>query len=606
MRDHPPLDLTSLSAAYAAGTCSPVRLVEALLPRLEASDADAVWITRTGPEALRARAAALEAQPVAERGPLWGAPFAVKDNIDVAGLPTTAGCPDYAYTPERSATAVERLLAAGAIVVGKTNLDQFATGLVGVRSPYGVARNPFDPAYIPGGSSSGSGVAVSAGLASFALGTDTAGSGRVPAAFANIVGLKPTKGLLSTSGLVPACRSLDCISIFALTSADAASVLAVAGGFDATDPYSRTEPQLAERPFAGLRIGVPSPAKREFFGDNAAAAIYGEALALARTLGAALVEVDLAPFLATAELLYAGPWVAERTAAVGAFLAAKPEAIWPTTRSVIETGHRFSAVDAFNGQYRLAELARATLPVWQQADVLMLPTTPTIYRVEDVVAKPILLNSRLGTYTNFVNLLDLCALALPAGFRPNGLPQGMTLMAPAWSDRMLCGLGRAWQRATAFGLGATGWSLPEEPAAAATASDEVRLAVVGAHLTGGALNHELTSLGARLVCATRTAGCYRLYALPDSRPPKPGMVRGDDLASAGIEVEVWALSRPAFGSFVAGVPAPLTIGMVQLADGSRVKGFLCEEHAVAGAEDITALGGWRAYLATRRPDRMPA
>jgi allophanate hydrolase len=599
MRDHPPLDLTRLSAAYAAGTCSPLRLIDALLPRLEASDQDAVWITRTTAEALRARAAALEALPASERGPLWGVPFAVKDNIDVAGVPTTAACPDYRYTPERSATAVERMLAAGAIMVGKTNLDQFATGLVGVRTPYGTARNPFDPTFVPGGSSSGSGVAVASGLVSFAFGTDTAGSGRVPAAFTNIVGVKPTKGMIPTSGVVPACRSLDCISIFALTSGDAASVLAVAAGFDPSDPFSRAQPQRSERGFAGLRIGVPSPAKREFFGDTSAEAIYGEALERAVGLGASLVEIDLMPFLATAELLYAGPWVAERTAAVGAFLAAQPDSLWPTTRAVIETGNRFTAIDAFNGQYRLAELTRATLPTWEQADVLLLPTTPTIYRVDDVVAKPILLNSRLGTYTNFVNLLDLCALALPAGFRPDGLPQGMTLMAPAWSDRMLAGLGCVWQASTGFSLGATGWTLPEQPEPAPAALDEVELVVVGAHLSGGALNHELTSRDARLLRATHTAGCYRLYALPGTQPPKPGLVRGGEAAGSGIEVEVWALSRPAFGSFVAAVPAPLTIGTVELADGSRAKGFLCEGHAVAGASDITAFGGWRAYLAAR-------
>jgi len=461
VRDHLPLDLIRLTAAYAAGTCTPARLIESLLPHLEASDGDAVWITRAGTDALRARAAGLEAQPPAERGPLWGVPFAVKDNIDVVGMPTTAACPDYAYMPERSATAVERLLAAGGIMLGTTNMDQFATGLVGVRTPYGVARNPFDAAFIPGGSSSGSGVAVAAGLASFALGTDTAGSGRVPAAFTNIVGLKPTKGMIPSTGVVPACRSLDCVSIFALTSADAASVLEVAAGPDPADPFSRAQPQSRERTFEGLRIGVPTPAKREFFGDASAEAIYEEALERARALGASLVEIDLTPFLATAELLYAGPWVAERTAAFGAFLDARPDSVWPTTRAVIETGHRFSAVDAFNGQYRLAKLACATLAAWERAGVLLLPTTPTIYRVDDVAAKPILLNSRLGTYTNFVNLLDLCALALPAGFRPDGLPQGVTLMAPAWSERMLTGLGRTWQAATGHSLGATGWNLPE-------------------------------------------------------------------------------------------------------------------------------------------------
>ena len=591
-----PLDLTRLRAAYAEGGLTPSGLLEGLLPRLAASDGDAVWIARVPDHGLRARAAVLEAIPPGERGPLWGVPFAVKDNIDVAGLATTAACPDFAYTPAASATVVERLVAAGAIVVGKTNLDQFATGLVGVRSPYGVARNPFDPAFIPGGSSSGSGVAVAAGLVSFALGTDTAGSGRVPAAFTNIVGLKPTKGLISTKGLIPACRSLDCISIFALTAADAAAVLEVAGGFDPQDPFSRDQPQLPLRGFAGLRVGILRPAQREFFGDAAARAIHETALEHAASLGARLVEVDLAPFLVAAELLYAGPWVAERTAAIGEFLAARPDALWPTTRAVIETGRRFSAVDAFVGQYRLAELARAAEAVWQGVDVLLLPTTPTIYRTEELAAEPILLNSRLGTYTNFVNLLDLSALALPAGFRPDGLPQGITLMAPAWGDRLLAGLGQAWQRSLALSLGATGAPLPQELELAPAARPLVELAVVGAHLSGLPLNHELQRLGARLLRTTRTAGDYRLYALPGTSPPKPGLVRSPGAGGEGVEVEVWTLTAAALGELLAGVPAPLAIGTVELADSSRVKGFLCESHAAAGAVDITGFGGWRGYL----------
>ena len=596
MSDILPLDLTRLKAAYATGVLSPSRLVDALLPRLVASDGDAVWIARLPADTLRARAATLETMPPAERGPLWGVPFAAKDNIDVAGLPTTAACPAFAYTPKRSATVIDRLVAAGAILVGKTNLDQFATGLVGVRSPYGVPRNPFDAAFIPGGSSSGSGVAVSAGLVSFALGTDTAGSGRVPAAFTNIVGLKPTKGMIPTRGVVPACRSLDCVSIFALTAADAASVLEVAGGFDPADPFSRAEVQRPGRGFAGLRIGILKADQREFFGDQAASDIYNAALERASALGAELIEVDLAPFLVAAELLYAGPWVAERTAAVGEFLAARPDAFWPTTRAVIETGRRFSAVDAFTGQYRLAELARAAATVWGKVDVLLLPTTPTIYRVDELAAEPILLNSRLGTYTNFVNLLDLCALALPGGFRPDGMPLGITLMAPAWHDHMLAGLGQAWQRATGLALGASGATLPDEPDVGLPGSHEVELAVVGAHLSGGPLNHELLSADARLLRTTRTANCYRLYALAGTQPPKPGMVRGPGEAGDGIEVEVWALPVPAFGALVARIPPPLAIGTVELADGSRVKGFLCEDHAIDAAGDITAHGGWRAYL----------
>ncbi len=597
MRDPIYLDLTRLGAAYAEGALDPGRLVERLLPALAASDGDAVWISRLPESELRARARRLEAMPRAERGPLWGVPFAVKDNIDAVPLPTTAACPEFAYAPEASATAVQRLLDAGAIMVGKTNLDQFATGLVGVRTPYGVARNPFDAAFVPGGSSSGSAVAVAAGLVSFALGTDTAGSGRVPASFNNIVGLKPTKGLISTTGLVPACRSLDCISIFALTAADAAAVLGIAGGFDPTDPYSRHVTQRPCRGFDGLVLGLPQPEQLLFFGDQAAQAIYETALARAVRLGARLVDVDLAPFLETASLLYAGPWVAERAAAVGDFLAAQPDAVWPTTRAVIETAASFSAVDAFKGAYRLAELVRATAPVWERIDALLLPTAPTIYRVAELEAEPILLNSRLGTYTNFVNLLDLSALALPAGFRDDGLPWGITLVAPSGSDRMLTGLGQAWQRSTGLTLGATGASLPAETELAPTGDDTIDLAVVGAHLSGEPLNHQLVALGGQLVNATRTAACYRLFAIPGTTPPKPGLLRVAESAGTGIEVEVWRLSSAAMGQFLALVPPPLAIGTVELADGTQVKGFLGEAHALADARDITSFGGWRAFRA---------
>lgn len=595
------LDLTRLRAAYATGALTPLCLVEALLSRLAASDEDAVWITRLSPEALRTRAHALEALACEHRArlPLWGVPFAVKDNIDVAGLPTTAACPAFAYTPEATAPVVQRLLDAGAILVGKTNLDQFATGLVGVRTPYGVACNPFDPAFIPGGSSSGSGVAVAAGLVSFALGTDTAGSGRVPAAFGNIVGLKPTKGLIPTAGVVPACRSLDCVSIFALTAADAAAVLDVTGGYEPLDPFSREDAQRPGRDVAGLRLGVPRPEQRLFFGDDEAARLYEAALGHAEALGARLVEIELAPFLEAAELLYAGPWLAERQAAVGAFIEAQPDAVWPTTRAIITAAGRFSAADAFCGMYRLAELAQATRPTWRHVDALLLPTTPTIYRVEELAAEPILLNSRLGTYTNFVNLLDLAALAVPAGFRSDRLPLGVTFVAPAWSDRMLAGLGQVWQRTLGLPLGATGVALPDEPDLADLVGETVDLAVVGAHLSGEPLNHELLDLGGRLQLRTCTAPRYRLYALANTTPPKPGLVRTNGAGGGGaVEVEVWRLPVAGFGRFVARVPAPLVIGTVELADGRKVKGFLCETHAIHHARDITAFGGWRAFRAT--------
>jgi allophanate hydrolase len=423
----------------------------------------------------------------------------------------------------------------------------------------------------------------------------------VPAAFNNIVGLKPTKGLIPTQGVVPACRSLDCVSIFALTAADAADVLAVAGGFEPADPFSRASPQRPAHGFAGLVLGVPKPEQRLFFGDEAAEALYAAALARAAGLGAKLVEIDLAPFLETAALLYAGPWVAERAAAVGGFLATHPDSVWPATRAVIETAARFSAVDAFEGAYRLAELTRATEPVWQQVDVLLLPTAPTIYRVAELAAEPILLNSRLGTYTNFVNLLDLAALALPAGFRPDGMPLGVTLVAPAWSDRLLGGLGQSWQRATALALGATGQELPAEADLAAAAPPvAIDLAVVGAHLSGQPLNHQLVELGAELVAGTRTADRYRLYALAGTTPPKPGLSRVGQGEGAAIEIEVWRLSAVGLGRLMAQIPPPLAIGTIELCDGTWVKGFVCEGHAAQGARDISGFGGWRAFLRAER------
>jgi len=592
------LDLATLKEGYRSGRLTPGAVVAEVLRRIAARGDDAVWLSRVPEAELRRHAAELE-RLSPEALPLYGVPFAIKDNIDLAGLPTTAACPDFAYLPERSATVVERLVAVGAIPVGKTNLDQFATGLVGVRSPYGVPANPFDAAYIPGGSSSGSAVAVAADLVSFALGTDTAGSGRVPAAFCNLVGLKPSKGLLSTRGVVPACRTLDCVSIFALTAADAASVLAAAQGFDAADPFSRrAAPPAPAAGFAGLRVAVPGWEHRSFCGDREAATLYAAAVERLAALGARVVERDIAPFLEAARLLYEGPWVAERYLAVRDLLERRPEALHPVTRAIVAGGGRPSAADAFAAQYRLAELARAAEALWAEADVLFLPTAPTMYRLAEVEAEPFALNANLGIYTNFVNLLDLSAVAVPAGFRADGLPFGVTLLAPAFHDGRLLGLAADWQRALALPLGATGRPLPATapvPAAAPVAGG-FRLAVCGAHMSGLPLNAELTGRGGRLVERTATAPGYRLFALPGGPPERPGLVRA--YAGGGsIEVEVWELPEAAVGGFVAGIHPPLGIGTLTLADGSQVKGFLCEAHAVAEAKEITALGGWRRHLA---------
>ena len=591
MPDPIDLSLPALRAAYSGGL-KPASLVDECLARMDACEGNPIWIHRTPRESLLARAATLENISVADRAglALFGVPFAVKDNIDVEGLPTTAGCPAYSYVPAKTATVVTKLLDAGAILLGKTNLDQFATGLVGTRSPYGAPRNAFDERYISGGSSSGSAVAVAKGLATFSLGTDTAGSGRVPAAFNNLVGLKPTRGLVSTAGVVPACRSLDCVSVFTRTCAEALEILTVLEGYDAADPYSRAAPApggVAEQ----IRIAVPRAEQREFFGDAEYAQLFEAAIKRAESLGATIVEVDMTPFLAAQQLLYDGPWVAERLATLEPFLVSNAGDFHPVTRKVTESGHRFSAADAFRGAHRLAELKRETEATWALADVMLVPGAPTIYTRAEVEADPVELNSRLGLYTNFVNLLDLAAITVPAGFRPDGLPFGVTLIGPAFSDHALAALGARFHG-----------ERPLSPPPTAT----VNVAVVGAHLSGMPLNHQLTDRGARLVRAARTAADYRLYALDESTPPKPALVRSKDGHGSCIEVEVWEMPVQHFGSFVAEIPPPLGIGTVSLEDGEPVKGFLCEHYAIAGQPEITSLGGWRNYLQSKRtPNSLP-
>ncbi|UYN93870.1 MAG: allophanate hydrolase [Enhydrobacter sp.] len=577
------LGLHALHTAYSEGILTCRAVIEDVLERIRSHGDDAVWLSRMPDDVLRARADALDARR-GEKLPLFGVPFAVKDNIDVEGLPTTAACPGYAYTPRTSAAVVQRLVDSGAIVVGKTNLDQFATGLVGVRSPYGVPRNPFNADYIPGGSSSGSAVAVSAGLVSFALGTDTAGSGRVPAGFNNIVGLKPTPGLLSNAGVVPACASLDCVSIFALSCADADAVLRVAAELRPAAAIGST-----------FRFGVPRPL--EFFGDADYARLYGEAIERLKAMGGTAVEFDYAPFSDAAQLLYSGPWVAERTAAVGVFIErAGPEAgVWPTTRDIVLGGRKYSAVDAFEGQYRLAELKARADAAMQDLDFLALPTAGTIYTLADLAREPVLFNSHLGHYTNFVNFFRLSGLALPAGFRADGLPFGITLIARGLAETALLAFGARWQRAVTLPLGRTTSRLPPAEADPVAAEDRVAIAVVGAHMSGLPLNGELVDLGGRLEYSGSTAPHYRLHALPGGPPSRPGLVRVGTGGGA-IELEVWSLPAARVGAFVRRIPAPLGLGTVALSDGTSVLGFLCEGYAIEGARDITALGGWRAYL----------
>jgi allophanate hydrolase len=492
---------------------------------------------------------------------------------------------------------VARLLAAGALLLGKVNLDQFATGLNGTRSPYGAPRSVFDADYVSGGSSSGSAVAVASGLCAFALGTDTAGSGRVPAMFNNLVGIKPTPGLVPNTGVIPACRSVDVVTVFAGSVAEGAAVRRVMEGYDAADPFSRAATPAALPP--RLRIGVLHGAEREFFGNAEVEALYDAAIERAKSLGATMVPFDYAPFREAAALLYEGPWVAERLAAVEEFFATNADDFDPTVRKIIGGATKYSSVDAFNGLYRLRAIKQQVAPVWDAVDVLMLPTSPTTCTVAAMLADPIARNSQFGRYTNFVNLMGLAAIAVPGGFGPSGLPAGVTLIGPAFSDDALAPFAGAMHAAAACGMGRDRTAavppapLPEIPAG------WLPIAVVGAHLTGMPLNHELTGPGGVKLMDTTTAPGYRLYALPGTVPPKPGLIHDPAFTGPGIAVEVWALPAAAFGVFVARIPAPLGIGKLSLADGGSVSGFLCEAHALHGAEDITPFGGWRAFRNAR-------
>ena len=533
-----------------------------------------------------------------QRHPLFGVPFAVKDNIDIAGVVTTAACPAFAHLATESATVVQRLQAAGAVWMGKTNLDQFATGLVGTRSPYGQPASVFSPAHISGGSSSGSAVVVASGGVAFSLGTDTAGSGRIPAGFNQLVGLKPTPGRVSTFGVLPACRSLDCVSIFALTVDDAAHVLSVIEGPDARDSYSCFEPRAADFARPQLRVGIPaSPVVGEAY-----AAAWSQALQAAQGMGHSLVPIDFSPLHDTAALLYAGPWVAERHAVVQALMNSHPSPLDPVVHEVIDVARRFSATDAFRGQYQLKDLARQNSAVWQQVDVLMVPTTPRHPSFAEVAADPVGSNSALGAYTNFVNLLGWSALAVPAGSTEAGMPFGVTFIGPANHDAALARLGARWQAAQPLPLGGLAVMAADFAANPAVlrppaVQPGLRLAVVGAHLSGMPLNGQLTERGARLVEATQTSAHYHLYALPGTVPPKPGLVRSRAGAEGhAIALEVWDMPLHALGSFLALIPAPLGLGSVELSDGRWVHGFICEGHAVHGAPDVSRFGGWRAYI----------
>ena len=594
-----PLDLTSLRRLYGSRGATPSQVIDEVLASIE-NGPEGIWIDRRDPAELRAEARTLEEKYRNLEPPLlYGIPFGVKDSIDVAGVPTTVACPAFRYVARETAPAVERLRAAGALYLGKTNLDQFATGLVGVRSPYGTPPNAFDPARVPGGSSSGSAAAVARGQVSFAVATDTAGSGRVPAAFHNVVGLKPSRGLISTRGLVPACRSADCMTLMALTCDDARLVASVATGYDPRDPSSRG----ASREFqwsaaarsASIRLGVP---RRDdlVFGEAQASKAFDRACEALASMGWVLEPVSMAPFYEAGRLLYDGPWIAERLSTFDAFLRERGDALLPVVRTILTQGERYRATDVFVAQHRLAELRRELEPIWSRMDALVVPTAPSHPTIEAVLADPIAQNAQLGRYTTFANLLDLAGVAVPVRFRDDGLPFGITLLGPWGSDATLLDLASAVHREAGVPLGATGWPQPthSEPPAQAVA-DGVRIAVIGAHLSGQPLNYQLTEAGARFVQTARTSNQYKLFALPGTVPAKPGLFRSGP-GGAAIELEIWDMPSAQVGAFLARIAAPLGIGSIEIEDGSRVHGFLCEAHATAGAEDISAFGGWRAYL----------
>jgi allophanate hydrolase len=589
-----PFTLAALHEAYAKGV-SPADVIDEVLARIDAVNDPGIFIHLRDADALRKEAAALG--PFDPAKPLWGIPFAAKDNIDAAGIETTAGCPAYAYTPEMDSFVVAQLRAAGAILIGKTNLDQFATGLVGVRTPYGAPLNSVDPEIVPGGSSGGSGVIVGHGIVTFSLGTDTAGSGRVPAALNNIVGLKPTLGALSATGVVPACRTLDTVSIFALTVDDAYAAFAVARGFDPADAYSKPLPHA---PLVaandGLRIGVPDAASIRFLGDDIQRATFERDIAALAARGARIEPVDFTPLYAVADMLYQGAWVAERYTVIKDLLTRDPEAIHPVTRQIITHATSMSAADAFRGIYRLADLKRAAEPMLAELDMLCVPTIPTFYSVADLEADPVTPNSNFGTYTNFVNLLDMCGIAVPTAPRSDGRPGSVTLLAEAGQDGLVAAVARGFETGCQRNMGATAHALPVPAPLPSAQPDTIELAVCGAHMSGLPLNWQLSDLGGRFIRKATTAPRYRFFALAGGPPDRPGLVRTQDQGAASIDLEIWSLPKSTLGSFVEGIPAPLGIGSVELADGVWVKGFICEASGTTGATDISHFGDWRAYL----------
>jgi len=597
------LSISHLQQAYRDQQLTPRNLVEQILRRSADYAEHNIWIQQLSLQQIEPYLEYLQTKSVGDL-PLYGVPFAIKDNIDLAGVPTTAACVEFSYTPDKSAFVVEQLIRAGAIPMGKTNMDQFATGLVGVRSPepWGACKNAFNKDYISGGSSSGSSVAVALGLASFSLGTDTAGSGRVPASFNNLVGLKPSKGLLSMSGVVPACRSLDCVSIFALTTDDANAVLEQAAVYDVDDPYARAIPFDNNARHYGLpestfSFAVPKADQLEFFANESARALFYQSVETMQSLGGIKQEIDFSLFLDAAKLLYDGPWVAERYVAIEGMMTQQPEALLPVIRSIIGSAENRTAMEVFRAEYQMQAYREQSKKVLREFDFLLTPTAGTIYSIDQVNADPIKLNSNLGYYTNYMNLLDCACVAVPAGFIENGLPWGISLVSSAMKDRKLLAYANRWQQALNLKPGKLAFDLPRTTAGNVSYEESISVIVCGAHLQGLPLNWQLSERGATLQHSGKTSASYRMYVL-DGEMQRPGLVR-DDEKGAAIEIEIWQMPSSEFGSFVAAIPGPLGIGKVEVSDGRWLPGFICEPCALTGAEEITQLGGWKAYMASK-------
>ena len=597
------ITIKELLSRYQSGSITPKEHINGLLESIRQGfheSKDPAWICVATTENLEKQLSKLESlvsQKTIANLPLYGIPFAIKDNIDAAGWETTVACPDFAFEPRKNATVVEKLLNAGAILIGKTNLDQFATGLVGTRSPFGAVPNTFDPSYVSGGSSSGSASVVARGLACFSLGTDTAGSGRIPAAFNNIVGTKPTPGLVSTEGVFPACKSIDCVSIMTLTAADADIVLNVMKSNEqdrGNEAQFHPTPRSISNFIKPVRVGVPTNC--QFLDDGQYQKSFAKAVENAKGLNVEFVAIDIDPFVKAGKLLYDGPWVSERFAVTEEFLKSNPDSFDPSVKQIIESGAPYSAAQGFRAIYQLKELEIEAKKAWANCDVIMVPSAPNHPTMEDLKNHPIIKNSELGMYTNYVNLMRLCAVAVPAGFTDKGMPFGITLLAQEGSDNALLKLASQWQILFGLSLGKSSDKASlEELTIKSNNENSIEIAVVGAHLQGMPLHSQLTERNARLVKACKSAKTYRLFALPNTTPPKPGLVKSKSNGAA-IDLEVYEMPITEVGSFLGLIPAPLGLGNIELEDGSWVKGFICEPYAIEGAKDISDLGGWKSYI----------